>query len=180
MPIERLTPKSLYDIFVALTGEDQRAFLELLANFITAEDYYAMLGFMSYTRSKQFTELFEEQLWHATYPDVLRAAVRLAMENPKAAEKELMDLTHEEVSRRRAEEFEEMRRLERATLKEGRDRKPDPETIVRNVEICDLRKGDPKKWSHSRLAKKFGVTTRAIRKILADELKWRGIKNRGG
>lgn len=54
-------------------------------------------------------------------------------------------------------------------------RRSDPQTIRRNVEICDLRKHDARKWTQGRLGKKYHVTTRAIRKILADEEKWRKL-----
>ena len=51
----------------------------------------------------------------------------------------------------------------------------DPETVKRNVEICNLRNEDKKKWSQGRLAKKFNVTDRYIRKVLEEESKWRQI-----
>ena len=70
--------------------------------------------------------------------------------------------------------------MERVKLKEQRDRKSDPETIRRNVEICDLRQQDRKKWSLGRLAKHFGVTTRAITKVLANENKWRRLAQQLG
>lgn len=52
-------------------------------------------------------------------------------------------------------------------------RKSDPETIRRNVEICDLRRQDSRKWSQGRLAKKYHVTARLIRSVLKNEHKWR-------
>jgi hypothetical protein len=59
--------------------------------------------------------------------------------------------------------------------KAARDRPSDPETIKRNVEICDLRKQDQKKWSFGRLAKKFDVARQSIANILKEEEKWRKL-----
>jgi hypothetical protein len=58
---------------------------------------------------------------------------------------------------------------------EARNRRSDPETIRRNVEICDLRKQDRKLWSLGRLAGKYGVTKRAISFVLEEEDKWRQL-----
>ena len=51
-----------------------------------------------------------------------------------------------------------------------RNRRSSPETIRRNVEICDLRKQNPSKWSYGRLGKKVGLTKQAIKKILDEEV----------
>jgi hypothetical protein len=37
--------------------------------------------------------------------------------------------------------------IQKAQIKQVRDRKSDPQTIMRNVEICDLRHRDPREWS---------------------------------
>lgn len=58
--------------------------------------------------------------------------------------------------------------------------KSSPGIIRRNVEICDLRKQDARKWSQGRLAKKYHVTTRVIRKVLKDEEKWRKLAEQIG
>src|SRR3990167_5639796 len=55
---------------------------------------------------------------------------------------------------------EQVRKLKR--------RKSSPRTICRNVEICDLRKGDPRKWSQGKLANRYKVSARLIRKVLTE------------
>jgi len=61
-------------------------------------------------------------------------------------------------------------REELAYRKRKRDRKSDPETIRRNVEICDAfhKEGNKKK-----LARRFGVTDRYIRQVIKEESHWR-------
>jgi len=59
--------------------------------------------------------------------------------------------------------------------KKKRDRANDPETIRQNVEICDLRKEDKKKWSMGQLARKFGMARQSISKILKKEENWRQL-----
>ena len=66
-------------------------------------------------------------------------------------------------------------KAEAAKLKAERDRKSDPDTIQRNVEICDLRKQDPKKWSHRMIGRKYALTPQAVAKILKEESKWRQL-----
>ena len=56
-----------------------------------------------------------------------------------------------------------------------RNRKSDPEIVRRNVEICDRRKQDRKKWSISRLARIYDLSHRNINLILKDEQKWRRL-----
>ena len=73
-----------------------------------------------------------------------------------------------------------MTELIESQLKERRDRKPDPETINRNVAICDLRKQDPVTWSQGRLAKHYDVTPRYIRKVLEEEDRWRLLASQLG
>jgi hypothetical protein len=69
----------------------------------------------------------------------------------------------------------DMLTIETERLKQRRNRKSSPATIHRNIEICDLRRQNPKHWSQGRLAKKYKVTDRMIRSILKQERKWRRL-----
>ncbi len=66
-------------------------------------------------------------------------------------------------------------REEIAHRKRQRDRKSDPAIIRRNLEICGLRKQDPKKWSLKALAKKYRKSFRTITLVLGEEDKWREL-----
>ncbi len=57
----------------------------------------------------------------------------------------------------------------------GKRRTSAERTIRRNVEICDLRKLDAKKWTHGRLAKKYGMKKQSLARILKTEEKWRHL-----
>lgn len=57
----------------------------------------------------------------------------------------------------------------------GKRRRSSPATIRRNVQICDLRKQDVKKWTFGTLAMKFKVKRQTILRILDEEQKWRDL-----
>jgi hypothetical protein len=69
----------------------------------------------------------------------------------------------------------EQAKLEQEKLKDQRDRKSSPVTIRRNVEICDLHKLDPKKWTLGQLGKRFKLNRSTIRDVIRDEQKWRQL-----
>jgi hypothetical protein len=62
-----------------------------------------------------------------------------------------------------------------AEYKSSRNRKSSPKTIRRNVEICDLRKQNRRKWSLTQLAKHFKTSQRSITLVLSEEAKWRNL-----
>jgi hypothetical protein len=57
----------------------------------------------------------------------------------------------------------------------NRNRTSSPETIRRNVEICDLRKNNSKLWTQRKLAKKYEMEYQSIQDILDEEAKWRHL-----
>jgi hypothetical protein len=61
-----------------------------------------------------------------------------------------------------------------------RNRRSDPEIVKRNVEICNLRQENPTLWSQGKLGRKFGINPRTVRKILAEEKKWRDLMDEIG
>jgi hypothetical protein len=110
------------------------------------------------------------------YPLLLQTACRVARAQPNLTGSDFEIAVNQAVKGVMDEYDRIIGEREAAKLKEQRDRKSDPEIIRRNVEICDLRKQDPKKWTLGRLAKKYDVTSRAIRKTLKEEAKWRRLK----
>jgi hypothetical protein len=69
-------------------------------------------------------------------------------------------------------------------LLQSRNRKSAPETIRRNVEICNLRDKDPRTWSLRRLARKYHIKWQSIQRIVKNCQHWReqarGLILRGG
>jgi hypothetical protein len=108
-------------------------------------------------------------------PLVIGQTWDLLRENPQITREQY----GEEVESRVRKTVEEMAQVvserEREKFKAQRDRKRDPKTIKRNVEICDLRKKDRKHWSLGRLAKKYGVSVRTITLTLQEEATWRRL-----
>lgn len=70
-----------------------------------------------------------------------------------------------EDSRRQAKEFADKKARGRRSLK----------IIRRNLEILDLRKKDPKRWSHTLLGDKFGLKRQTIHVILKEAKMWRSL-----
>ena len=112
-------------------------------------------------------------------PISLQEARKVARENPSISDEEF----DKDLLRRVSDYMERYDRgigeREAAKLKAKRDRKPDQKIAIRNVEICDLRRQDPRLWSQGRLAKKFKVGVRYIRKVLVEETEWRAKATRG-
>lgn len=173
--IERLTPKAVYDLFTQLENDDARAFLRLVADSISAEAIYDMAHCLTEPELYQFSKLFGDELWKSVYPQILKSAIRLARENQTATNEELERMVDAEVRDAIEEHTKSIAELERARVKEKRDRHSDVETVKRNVEICDLRNADKKLWSLRRLAKQFKVTPQYIAKILKSETEWRRL-----
>lgn len=57
-----------------------------------------------------------------------------------------------------------------------RNRRSAPETIARNIVICDLRRENPRLWSQGTLGMKFSIDRRTVRRILKEEDKWRCLE----
>lgn len=71
---------------------------------------------------------------------------------------------------------ENAQRLREALRK--RNRTSDPDTIRRNNEIIDKREENPKHWTAERLAEKYELTERYIRRICSskEKPKWRKLR----
>jgi hypothetical protein len=102
-------------------------------------------------------------------------ARQLARENPEISDEEFDRLFNEQMKQVMEGYNRVIGEREQAKLKKQRDRKSDSETVRRNVEICDLRKRDPKKWSLAMLGRKFDLSKQAVKRILDEESKWRRL-----
>jgi hypothetical protein len=179
LPVETFTPKVLHDLYVALSNERQREFLEMVARTSTAEVPFLMAGQMDAQEMKRFSDMVEESLARQFFPGLLHEARKLARDKPQLSDEDFEKLLNDRMVSAHARLTRDISELEAASLKEHRDRKPEPSVVKRNVEICDLRKADKKTWSQGRLAKKFDITPRRIRSILAEEEKWRRLDAKG-
>jgi hypothetical protein len=150
-----------------------------LRSVSTAEVPFVVCNELPLTEQGRFAEMmFEELLWRV-FPLLQRTARELIREDPSLSDEQFDKELHERVKQHMDVYNREISELERAKLKEARDRKPDPETVRRNVEICNLRKQDPAKWSLGQLAKKYEMTKQSIKKIIEEESKWRRLEVKG-
>lgn len=173
--MERVTPKALFDWYVSLPDESQKDFLRLLAQASTADVPLFMTAHLSDPEAVRFGDIIFAHAIDRLMPFLLSKAVELAQDNPGADDKELVRLLKESAEDFARDFASKAAEMERVKLKAERDRKSSPETIRRNVEICDLRKQDAKKWSYRRLARQFKMTPQAIGLVLKDEAKWRRL-----
>ena len=171
-------PQALLDRFWLLSDEDRREFLRLLGETSTAEMPMFVAAGLTEPERFRLSQMMMRHVIDNALPHVLDAACRLAREWPDATTEEFQRLVYEDARQRIEGMACEIGELERAQLKEQRDRKSDPETIRRNVELCDLRRQDPKTWSHGMLARRFDISDRAVRFILEEETKWRALAAR--
>ena len=79
-----------------------------------------------------------------------------------------------EVRNEAARAIAEVIKAARAKLRSMK-RQSSPDTVARNLQICDWRKSDPKKWTFGRLVKHFHIKRQSIQVILKNEKKWRRL-----
>jgi hypothetical protein len=176
--MEQFTPKAIYDLYCLLPNDGKAAFIKLLASVSTAEVPFVIANELPLTEKGRFAEMmFEELLWRV-FPLLQQTARKLIREEPNLSDEQFDKELHERVKQNMDIYNRDISELERARLKESRDRKSDPETVRRNVEICNLRMQDPKKWSLGRLAKQYEMTKQSIKKIIEDENKWRRLEGK--
>lgn len=174
--VEPLTPQQLRDLYSMLTPEKQREFLLLLGRVSAWEDPFLIVHELPPAESEKFSnEIFRTMFAHL-YPLMLQEARKFARDNTGMSDEEFDKHFRPHVNAMLENYVHQIRELEATKIKAQRDRKSDPEIIKRNVEICDLRKQDAKKWTQGRLAKHFGLSSAgSIRSILAEEEKWRRL-----
>jgi hypothetical protein len=178
--IQGVSPEALCDLFWLLPSEDQNKFIRLFASELPVEAFFVMVAQLDRTQQKRFTDMVHAELNRRILPGMIKTAIEVARKNPEASDEEFSAAIMEAHCRELGAIEDEIRALEAEKLKAKRDRKSDPETIRKNIEICDLRLKDPKRWSLGRLASKFEVSKRAISKVLEDESKWRRLSAKLG
>ena len=176
MQPQPFTPKVLFDLYCDLPPEQRIDFLKRVARTCSAKEPLLMVEELSKAERRKFTNITTAVVVQSLLPVLVRHARALIRKNPRLA-----DLTDEQVDQELDRSFREfgddfareVGALEREQLKEKRDRKSSPVTIRRNVEICDRRKQDKKKWTFGRLAKEYKIARQTVVRILNEEAKWR-------
>ncbi len=177
-PQVRYVPVSgavLYDLYRLLPSEEANTFHELLGKNVIAETVYLIAAHLDFTQQQRFGAMVTRSTRAVFGPLLMKEVLDVVRAMPNATDAEVSAIAGKRFDEAKAIYNELIANVERRKLKAARERKSDPETIRRNVEICRLRNVNPKHWSQGRLAKHFKITPRAIRKILAVESKWRKL-----
>lgn len=175
-----MTPQEVFDKYLLLSPSEMGEFLRMVGSVSSADAAWVLVSSFGPIERDRFTTAVFNEMFSQFFPVVFRTAREVAKENRDISDDEFDAELYKRVAQLQAEYDQAIGEREATKLKAKRDRKPDPETIRRNVEICDLRKTDKRHWSQGRLAKKYHITTRAIRSILKDETKWRKLAARMG
>lgn len=170
-----MSTQSFCNQFRQLTTEQRIAFVRLIAN----ESDCALLGeFWNALPIKEQIEFMHpllEEMAKRLRPILIRETIMVVKRFPDLSEEELL----EEISKRYEQTLMEVEEglaiREEHKFKSLRNRKSSPATIRQNVEICDLRQANPKKWSLRRLAMKYEMDWRSIQRIVKAESKWRQL-----
>jgi hypothetical protein len=177
--METATPKVVFDLFCLLSREGQEDFLRRLAQISPPEVPFFIVHHLSIQQQFHFSQMIYDTLIRQLFPLLVRQARITVQENPTLSDAEIDMELESEAQKTMDFAVRQIGDLARAELKEQRDRKSDPDTVRRNVEICDLRKQDKRKWSYGMLGRKFDLTKQAIKKVLAEEAKWRRLTTQG-
>jgi hypothetical protein len=173
--VQPATTGAVFDLYLLLSEDGRREFLRRLANISDAPVLFQFFRDMTVPERVRFSEMVSGTLARDLLPLLVKQAVEIARADPHISDEEFARRIEADSMRTLDRNNASLLAIDRAQVKEKRDRKSDPETIRRNVEICDLRKQDPKKWSYRRLARQFKITPQAIGLILKGETKWRRL-----
>ena len=176
---QKPTSQEVLDLYFSLPDEDKTLFLRLLGRKSQAEAAIILSGWLEPLEKERYADWVKEQFIDLTFPAVVKAARELVQETKDVPDEVFERAIAGEFNRVTAEHMNSVAETEAARLKRQRDRKPSLEIAARNVEICDLRKKEPRHWSQGRLAKKYNLDKRTIRKILGEETEWRARAARG-
>ncbi|HEY1600912.1 MAG TPA: hypothetical protein VGG64_15000 [Pirellulales bacterium] len=173
-----VTPESekaaeILDLYRKLTGDERNACLQMIGAISFAEAPFVMMNGMRLIEQGRFNDMIADGVLRLVLPIMVQEARKIAHELPDIPDEKFEAELLARVAASTTEFKQEIGELEQAKLKQKRDRKPDPEIIRRNVEICDLWAKDRAQWTQGKLARKYHLSPRAIRLILNDEQKWR-------
>lgn len=173
--MDPFTPQALFDLYSMLPNEGKTAFLKMVGRISTAHAPFMIVNELPALEKYRFSELVFQPLTSQLFPILEREARRIARDNPGMPDNEFDKQLHESVKGLVEKYSAEIAEVERASLKERRDRHSDPEIVKRNIEICDRRKQDRRRWSIGKLARAYDLSHRAITLVLKDESKWRRL-----
>jgi hypothetical protein len=160
-----VTPGAVAKQYQSLNSEDRVEFFQLLK--LKLEDLLAIASQLPDDEEGRFYGWMVDAVGESVLSEVLLKSAEAVRANPDFDTASLIAEVRDDLHRQAAV----IREIALAHVKKQRDRKPDPETIRRNVQICDRYHKD--QLSKKKLAGHYGVTDRYIRDVIKDELSWR-------
>lgn len=171
--VEAITPHDILVIFRMLSPDHRTEFMKLVAKESNAELFYQQAHSLPDEEYVKLMTSMINKVLVSILPGAINHVISTLKELPEASLTEI----EQAVSLKMAQGAEALvKGTEYRTKHEfakKRNRKSDPKTIKRNVEICDRRRRDSKTWSHGKLASEYGLSEPMIRKILTAEAEWR-------
>lgn len=173
--LEKSKAQQLLDKYNILGQGDKEEFFDRFGNQLTAVNLFRLVSLLSKPETKQFSDMVFESISIHMIPVLIEDALDVVRNLPEAdRETQLVEVLKRSSEARRFV-AERLAQLEQEKFAQKRNRKSSNETIRRNVEICNLRIEDEKLWSQGKLAKKYEMSPKGIRNILAKEPKWRKL-----
>ncbi len=175
MPTSAPTPQSVYKSFQKLATQHQMKFARLAGGGVSAEFIGELWNASTVAEQILFIRPLLERVIATIRPILIREAVPIIRAYPGLSAEELIEPISDAYERSIRELESGLVTREKQRFKQERERKSSPTVVKRNVEICDLYKTG--KWSHERLARKYGVQRPAIQKVLKQCAKWRRLSD---
>ncbi len=173
--VEVVTPRVILDLFLALSDEQQEEFLRLFAGACSVDAPLFIVSQLPKARQFELSGRMHEQVIKILMPIAIDRAWELLKERPDVPLEQFRTELKDRITKWVEALGEEMAELERDKVTAQRNRKSNPETIRRNIEICDRRKLNPSLWTLGKLAKEYGIKRSTVQGILNDEPKWRQL-----
>jgi hypothetical protein len=178
--ISQCTPQALADLYDLLSDSDKQVFLRLISKMSTAEAPFLLMAELDPTELWRFAEMFFETVFWQVFPVMESEARRLARETPHLSDEEFSQTLHERIKTAMEQQETQMKLLHQAQFRETTSRtSKNVDLIRRNLEVCELRRRDPKTWTFENLKDRFGFADHSsIRDILKQEAKWRRLASK--
>jgi hypothetical protein len=178
--ITLFTPEQLRDLFRLLDDPNKGAFLRLIGREVPAQAPFIMLQSMDIVERQRFADMITNSTLKTVFPLLVKAAAEVARELPQVSTKEMEAELQKRFAESLAEAIRHAGEVEAEKLKRKRNRKPSLEIAKRNIEICELRRQNPRKYTEKKLAEDYTVSDRHIRDILSKEDLWRSLLAKSG
>lgn len=169
MAIESLTPVMLRDLIKLLQTDQRKILMRLVGSEIVKGDYVELVSQLKPEVKEQVYEMHYGAFTKHLYPMMLDKAVKACREMAHISDDEIKDA----MTKHAAQLMGVMRDAAFEEVNTQRNRKSDPETIRRNIEMLDKRRSDSKTWSYAKLGDHYGVSKEYARDVIKAEGHWR-------